>query len=206
MIVKNEISYKKSLTLEDFNKKAVKLLFAFVFSILIAISANIFIYLPVTPVPITLQTMTVLFAAIVLGSRYALISTGTYVVTGLLGLPVFAGFKSGIATLAGPTGGYIIGFLISSYITAVIFENLAKNRKLSSASVFIACVSGISVIYLSGYIHMLIFFSGSSAYLTDGNIFMNTFNLAVRPFILADLLKILFIANAGIFVKNFSRS
>lgn len=202
MFLKNTTSLRPVSVAGDIDRKAVKILFSLIFSILIAVSANIFVYLPGTPVPVTLQTLTILFAAIALGSRYVLISTGTYIAAGILGLPVFAGFKSGIMTFAGPTGGYIIGFLISSYITAVIFEKLAKNKRFSSLSVLIACISGIAVIYLSGYTHMILFFSGINGYFTGGNIFINTFNLAVKPFLIADLIKIMIIASAGFFFKK----
>ncbi len=202
MLLKNMISLRSTFILKGLDKNAVRILFSLIFSILIAVSANIFVYIPVTPVPITVQTMTVLFAAITLGSRYVLLSTGTYIAAGLLGLPVFAGFKSGIIAIAGPTGGYIIGFLISSYITAAVFENLIKNKKNSSVSILIACISGISVIYLFGYAHMLLFFSGTNVYPANVNIFINTFNLAVKPFIFADLAKILIIAGTGFFIKK----
>ncbi|MDD3521149.1 MAG: biotin transporter BioY [Actinomycetota bacterium] len=202
MFLKNEISLRSSLSMERLNKKVLKILLAFLFSILIAVSSNIFLYLPITPIPVTVQTMTVLCAAIILGRKYVLISTGTYIVAGLLGLPVFAGFKSGISSLAGPSGGYIIGFLISSFITAIIFENLKRNKKLASVSILIACIAGISLIYLFGYMHMLLFFYKTNNYLTDANIFINIFNLAIKPFILVDIVKILIIVNSGALIRN----
>ena len=71
---------------------AGKLSFSIVFVILMAISANSFIYLPFTPVPMTMQVFTVLMAALVLGSRWALASQVLYIAMGLAGVPVFAGF------------------------------------------------------------------------------------------------------------------
>ena len=78
-------------------------------SALIALAAQIRFPLPFSPVPVTGQTFAVLLVAAALG-RLGLASVVAYVAEGAGGLPVFAGGGSGVATLTGPTGGYLAGF------------------------------------------------------------------------------------------------
>ena len=106
------------------NKEFItKLIFSFTFAILMAVSANSYVYLPFTPVPITMQTLTVLLSSILLGSRWAAVGQLEYMLMGIGGLPVFAGGRSGLLAIAGPTGGYIIGFVFASFAAGYIYEN-----------------------------------------------------------------------------------
>lgn len=168
----------------------IKLTLSAAFTMLMVLSANIFVYLPFSPVPLTFQVLTVLLSSIILGGKWALFSQASYLFLGLAGLPVFSGFKNGIAALTGPTGGYIIGFLAASYITGYIYNSINnKNR----ASVFISCFAGLIFIYFFGYIHL-------TSYLVAGsglsiNIFTKSFKLAIMPFIIFDLIKIFLISN-----------
>ncbi len=177
---------------------ATKFLFSIVFIMLMAISANSFIYLPFTPVPITMQVFTVLMAAILLGSRWALASQVLYILLGLAGFPIFAGFKNGFAVLAGPTAGYILGFALASFVAGYIFENNAK-RSPGYSNIplvgFISSLAGLLIIYLLGFIQLFGFFSiaGSSTGFTG--LLIQAFKLGVAPFIVIDLLKILIIIN-----------
>ena len=98
----------------------LKAAFTIIFAVLMAVSANAFLYLPFTPVPITLQVLTVIFSALMLGGPLAMASQVLYISMGLAGLPVFAGFIGGPAALLGPTGGYIIGFALAAYITGFL--------------------------------------------------------------------------------------
>lgn len=77
---------------------------------------------PFSPVPVTLQTMFVLLAGLILGPRGGAMAMLLYMAAGCLGLPVFAGGKSGIAAFIGPTGGFLIGFLPTA-----MFCGLAKS-------------------------------------------------------------------------------
>lgn len=69
------------------------------------------ITIPFGPVPFTLQTLAVAMLPVALGGRDATISVAIYLLLGGLGLPVFSGFSGGVAVLAGPTGGFLWGFL-----------------------------------------------------------------------------------------------
>ncbi|MCX8053385.1 MAG: biotin transporter BioY, partial [Armatimonadetes bacterium] len=76
---------------------------------LTSVCAQIGFYLPGNPIPVTLQVFAVALCSMMLGGRLAAISQIQYLAAGLLGAPVFAGFKGGVGALAGPTGGYLLG-------------------------------------------------------------------------------------------------
>ncbi|MDD5543645.1 MAG: biotin transporter BioY [Acidobacteriia bacterium] len=84
---------------------------------LMALASRLSLPLPLTPVPVTAQTLAVLLLAALLGKRTALAVQGAYLAQGLIGLPVFSpGITWGIARLLSPTGGYLIGFLLTTWI------------------------------------------------------------------------------------------
>ncbi len=85
-----------------------------------AVGAFIAIPLPLSPVPIVLQNFFILLMALVLGPKMGTASVALYLLIGALGLPVFAGGKGGLAHFFGPTGGYLVGFLFSAWITGTL--------------------------------------------------------------------------------------
>ncbi|MCL4378895.1 MAG: biotin transporter BioY [Actinobacteria bacterium] len=196
-----------------FENIILKLTFSLIFAILMGISANTFLYLPFTPIPVTMQVLTVLISPFFLGRRWAMASQAEYIILGLSGLPVFSGFHSGIAALTGPTGGYIIGFLFASFITGYIFEsfalkrlpapkindeNLIKydlNKNDKTVIMFISCIAGLALIYTCGFIQLLGYLMHISGSSFSVNLLIKTLNLGISPFVLIDLLKILIILN-----------
>ncbi len=99
--------------------------------VLMAVGA--WITVPFGPVPFTLQTFAVMFALFALVPTEALAAIACYLVLGAAGLPVFAGFKGGIASLLGPTGGFIVGFLVAAAI-ALAVAYLVRNVSFFSAT------------------------------------------------------------------------
>ena len=181
-----------------YKKFTIKLVFSFIFAILMAISANSFFYLPFTPIPITIQVATVFMSAIFLGSKWAAVSQLQYIFMGIIGFPVFSGFKSGIIALAGPTGGYIIGFLAAAFITGYIIENFnftSSNSRNNIIIYFFACMIGLSLIYLLGYIHLVGFLSSMYSNKNYVDLLTIGWNLGVKPFLIIDFTKILIILN-----------
>ena len=85
-----------------------------------------YLFIPLGPVPIVLQNMFVLLAGLLLGSRWASASVAVYLLSGALGLPVFAGGMGGIGRLAGPTGGYLVGYLPAAWLTGLISEKAGR--------------------------------------------------------------------------------
>ena len=86
------------------------------------IAAPFSIPIPVSPVPLSLTTFILYLSVYILGTRNAFISYVIYLLLGLVGLPVFSGFSGGFAKLAGPTGGYLIGFLFMIPLTGILFD------------------------------------------------------------------------------------
>jgi len=118
-------------------------------SALLAISAQIKI--PLYPVPVTGQTLVVLMIGMAYGSRLGAATLLAYLVEGGMGLPVFAGGGAGWATLAGPTGGYLIGFLVAAFILGLLAERGMGRGPVSTA---LAMIVGTALIYVFGVTHL----------------------------------------------------
>jgi biotin transport system substrate-specific component len=142
------------------------------FAMLTAIGAWVRVAFPGTPVPITLQTFFVLLGGAVLGA-YGGLAQAIYVTLGLVGVPVFA---IGLGLL-GPTGGYLIGFVVAAVVVGV----LVRSRKGFGWVVFSMTVGSI-VIYLFGALQLGLFMPGG---------FKNVFALGVLPFVPGDIIKVL---------------
>lgn len=110
------------------------------------IAAPFAIPIPVSPVPISLTTFILYVAIYVLGTRDAFLSYIIYLLLGFVGIPVFSGFAGGAAKLAGPTGGYLVGFLFMIPLTGILFEKAGKSRTKQIA----AMALGTLVCYLFG--------------------------------------------------------
>lgn len=147
-------------------------------SLLTALAAQVAIPLPFTPVPITGQTFAVLLVGAALGSRRGAASMALYLAEGLAGLPVFAGGKAGLAVLFGPTGGYLVGFIVAAFVTGWLAERGWDRRPLTTA---LAMLVGNIAIYLFG-VPWLTFFVGSIE---------RALVLGFVPFIPGDLFKLI---------------
>ena len=140
---------------------------------LIALTAQI--QIPLWPVPVTGQTFGVLFIAALLGSRRGAGSVLLYLTQGALGLPFFAAGGAGIVVLAGPTAGYLLGFVPAAYLVGWLAER-GWDRQVGTA-VF-AMILGNVVIYVCGLLWLARFLP--SAQLFAAGLF---------PFIPGDILK-----------------
>lgn len=110
-------------------------------------AAGAFIAIPISVVPFTLQNLFTTLAGLLLGARVGALSQITYILVGLAGLPVFAGGKAGLGVLLGPTGGYLIGFVLGAFTIG----KLAEIRKHPSAWwLFASALLGHVVIYGAG--------------------------------------------------------
>lgn len=107
------------------------------FAALTAVGA--WISIPILYVPLTLQTFFVYLSVLVL-KRNAFVSQVVYILMGLAGLPVFSRGMSGYGALLGPTGGYILGFLVGSFVSGLFLERFSE-RRLSKAVSLVICVS-----------------------------------------------------------------
>ncbi|HUF76013.1 MAG TPA: biotin transporter BioY [Longimicrobiales bacterium] len=90
------------------------------FALAIALGAQVAVYLPFTPVPITLQTLFVVLAGVVLGPRLGALAAGAYVAVGAAGAPIFANGAGGLAWLMGPTGGYLLAAPLAALVAGSV--------------------------------------------------------------------------------------
>jgi biotin transport system substrate-specific component len=133
--------------------------------------------LPVTAVPISFTNLVIYFTVYLLGMKSGTLSCVIYILLGLVGLPVFGGFQGGAGVLAGPTGGYIIGFVFMALICGAFAERFHYNKWMY----VVGMVIGLAVVYAFG-----------TAWLAyqSGLPFEAALFAGVIPFIPGDVLKI----------------
>jgi biotin transport system substrate-specific component len=147
-------------------------------TILLAISSKIKI--PFYPVPMTMQTLVVLFLGIALGWKLGLATVSLYLFEGIIGIPVFSGAPEkgiGMAYFTGPTMGYLIGFLFTVYFAGSF--NFSKNLFIK----FLQLSFSVSFIYILGILWLGTLIGWEK----------NLFQLGVQPFLLAEFSKILIV-------------
>jgi biotin transport system substrate-specific component len=147
------------------------------FAALTAVGA--FISIPLYPVPLSLQTLFTLLAGMTLGSVMGASSQIIYVLLGVIGLPVFAGFKAGIGILFGPTGGFLFGFIISAYVIGRIIETIKEKNIFYN---LLAGFAGTVIIYFIGVTQLS---------LVTGIGIKKALLIGALPFLPGDILKII---------------
>ncbi len=105
--------------------KTKRLVYCALFAAVIGIMSLISI--ATQPIPLNMALFAVLLAGGILGKKYGTLSVVVYILLGAVGIPVFAGFRGGLAVLAGPTGGYIAGYILVAFLTGLVCE---KTRKM----------------------------------------------------------------------------
>ncbi|MGD1119799.1 MAG: biotin transporter BioY [Dehalococcoidales bacterium] len=108
-----------------------KLALALGVAALTGLLAQLKFYLPWSPVPVTGQTFGALLAGVMLGTWWGGISMALYIGLGAAGLPWFQGFQGGAAYLTGPTGGYIIGFILAALFVGYFTDKYVRARSFS---------------------------------------------------------------------------
>lgn len=146
-------------------------------SLMAALTAvGAYIHVPIGPVPIVLSTLFVILSGLLLGSRWGVTSMGLYLLVGAIGIPVFAGGKGGLAHFFGPTGGYLLGYILAAWVTGFISE---KSRGLLILDI-LAVLVGSLVIYGLGvpWLKMITQMSWSK-----------TLMVGMVPFLIGDVIK-----------------
>lgn len=146
-------------------------------SLFLTLSSKISFNLPFTPVPVTLQTFAVLFLSVAFGKK-AVYILSLYIFEGILGIPVFSK-GAGLLYLLGPTGGYILGFLVASYFCGYLSE-LGFDK--SFIKTFVMLIIGNLMIYFFGILWLLKFVNFN---------FYKAVYIGVLPFVVGDIIKIL---------------
>lgn len=132
--------------------------------------------IPVGPVPVSVLPVALYFIVYVLGMWRAVASCMIYIFIGLVGLPIFAGYTGGPAVLLGPTGGYVIGYLLLTMCSGFFVEKFMK--KIWH---FLGMVTGLILCYMLGTVWLMF-----SAQMTVRQAMIT----GVAPFVLFDILKI----------------
>ncbi len=151
------------------------LVLASLFAALTAVGA--FVSIPIGPVPIVLQNFFVMLAGLLLGSRWGLAAVGIYLLAGAVGLPVFAGGTAGPARFAGPTGGFLLGYLPVVFLIGKTVEG----RPPRLVRDLLALTAGALLLYLCG-VSWLAVVTGMKA--------TNAIAVGMLPFLAGDALKI----------------
>ena len=156
-------------------------------SVLLAVSAKV--QVPFWPVPMTMQTLVVLLIGAHAGTRLAGATVFAYLLEGAVGLPVFS-TGAGLAFMAGPTGGYLVGFLLSAIMVSFAFERGLARTLPQALAVFVAgdlVILGLGVAWLSTLIG-----------------FEKALMVGVVPFLPAEALKIALAAASLPLVSRFT--
>ena len=130
-----------------------KLALAVGIACLTGLAAQIRAFLPWSPVPVTGQTFAVLLAGVLLGRWWGGISLATYAGLGVAGVPWFAGWGSGLGYLAGPTGGYIIGFILAALFLGHLTDKYIRSRSFLSM-LGLMLFANFILIYLPGLLQL----------------------------------------------------
>ena len=162
-----------------------------IFTALICVMSIITI--PIGIVPVTLSLLGVMLAAVILGTKKGVVSVLIYILCGLIGLPVFSGFKGGIQVIVGPTGGYIYSYLLTALIIGVVSDKLKPNGIMAYVITFFSCCFGILFCYLFGTLHF--------AAVTDVSL-SDAFFKCVAIFIPFDIIKAVVASFVGNIVKK----
>lgn len=152
-------------------------------TLLLAISAHVRI--PFIAVPATLQSMTVALIAAAFGARLGVATVALYIVEGLSGLPVFTN-GGGLAYVFSPTFGFIVGWLPMALIIGAAADRGLSKRILP---LFAVMVLGDAVSFAFGYA-WLVAMSGGASWIDQSNVLGSAFNIAVKPFLVWDGLKL----------------
>jgi biotin transport system substrate-specific component len=149
-------------------------------SILIALLSQLSVILPFSPVPLTGQTFGVFLIAVLFGAKRSAATMMTYLTEGLCGLPVFSKAGFGVAHLIGPSGGYLIGFLLAVYFIGYLSDRgYSKNFYKMS----LMLIAGNLLIYICGCAWLSVFLGIKKAIICGA-----------VPFIAGDLIKIMLIS------------
>ncbi len=151
-------------------------------SMTIALGAQVAV--PMFPVPMTLQTLAVLMVGLTYGARLGAVTLVAYLLEGALGLPVFANGGVGVATLMGPTGGYLFGFIAAAFAVGWLAE---KGWDRNVVLVALAMAIGNLVVYVPGLIQLK---------LVTGGAWSSVWTWGAGPFLLGDAVKLVIAALA----------
>ena len=168
---------------------------AFIYDmVLISISAALitvcsWISIPLGPVPFTLQTLGILAVMLTAGGRRGTIAVLVYLALGAVGVPVFAGFQGGIASFAGPPGGFLVGFLVSALVYWLLEKLFLKKLMTTPVKTWVFGMLAFLIFEVIMYIVGVIWFMTVYAAQTGPVGLATVMGWCVLPFIIPDIVK-----------------
>lgn len=156
---------------------------ALLFAVLTVISARTSIWLPFSPVPLTLQVLVVVLSGFVLGSKAGALAQLFYLQAVLLGAPATASAMAGPAALLGPTAGYLWAFPVGAFVAGWLARGVIGYQILGRA---LGGLAALAIIYVMGGAWLSCFVGGLA----------QAWNLGIAPFVVADLAKVILAAAA----------
>lgn len=159
------------------NRKIKNMILVSLGAVILAIGA--WITVPFV-IPFTMQTFALYLLLMSFGGKIAFGSILLYIALGLVGIPVFSGFNSGISAIIGPTGGFIVGFIIAGALCLALQSILTRNKWLNAALPFASLLS----CYACGTVWYMLYSDSSGGILY-------AVSVCILPYIIPDILKIL---------------
>lgn len=147
-------------------------------------SIGAFISIPIGEVPITLQTLFVLLSGLILGPKLGALSQLIYLILGLIGLPIFAGFTGGLQSVTKPSFGFILGFMFSAYLAGKISH---IKKETSAINIWLGSLVATITTYLFGLPYMYYILN---IVLGKGLSFSTVLNMGCLIFLPGDVLKL----------------
>ncbi len=147
---------------------------------IVALSAQVVVPLPTSPVPMTLQPLAVIVIGALLGPASGAAALVVYLLAGATGLPVFSAGRAGAAWLIGPTGGYLLAFPVAAAAVGAITARSARAGRAGVLRLLAGLAAGIAVIHAGGVAHLALL-GGDPA---------TAFRTGFIPFLTGDLIKI----------------
>ena len=156
-------------------KKTLSITYTALCTAIIAVCSLISIPLP-SGIPITMQTFAVSLSGFILGKKKGAVAVLVYIILGSFGLPVFSGFRGGLSVLTGITGGFLSGFIVTSFLCGLSTQTDKKALKI------LLIVSGVIFLHLIGCIQFSLLTSSSLLY---------AFITVSAPFIAKDIISVI---------------
>lgn len=151
------------------------------------------IVIPVGMIPMSFANMAIYLAILLLDKKKAMISVALYLLIGLIGIPVFAGFSAGAGKLFGPTGGYLVGYLVLSFLAGSLLENVKYPGKQKVWYQILSLSVGTLGLYFVGTLWLM--YQSKLSLIT-------ALSVGVFPFVFFDIVKIVLAVSMGNSIKK----
>ena len=160
-------------------QKITTIVLCALFAAITAVLSQIAIPMP-SGVSVTLQTFAIALCGFYLCTARATVSTVVYVLLGAVGVPVFSGFKGGIASIVGPTGGFIIGFIAMAAISGIPFRNMPDKLRVP-LRIAMGVFLGVAACHICGFVQYA---------LVAGKDLLSSFLLVSAPYLIKDIVSV----------------